>query len=107
MKENHVKKVAVNLTEDEYNAFIRTYEATTYRSLSTYGRKLLLGKPVTTIIRNRSLDDFIELAVKIRKELRLLLSKETLSIEERETLREKITLMEQHLIKLVDLCSQK
>ena len=107
MKENHVKKVAVNLTEDEYNAFIRTYEATAYRSLSTYGRKLLLGKPVTTIIRNRSLDDFIELAVKIRKELRLLLSKETLSIEERETLREKITLMEQHLIKLVDLCSQK
>jgi len=107
MKENHVKKVAINLTADEYNVFIRAYEATTYRSLSTYGRKLLLGKPVTTIIRNRSLDDFIELAVKIRKELKLLLGKECFSATEKETLREKINLIEENLIKLVAQCSQK
>jgi len=106
MKENHVKKVSINLTEDEYKAFLRAYEVTTYRSLSTYGRKLVLGKPVSTIIRNRSIDDFIELGVKLRKELKILLAKDSLTEIDKEILLEKIILIEENLLNLVDLCSQ-
>jgi hypothetical protein len=106
MKENRVRRVCIYLTEEEYKTLIKAYENTICRNISSYGRKLLLRKPVVAITRNRSIDDFIELGVKLRKELKILLSKDGLTVFEKETAFAKITLIEENLIKLVDLCSQ-
>ncbi|HEY4109780.1 hypothetical protein [Puia sp.] len=107
MKANRVKKVNVNLDITEYEDFIKAFQGTTCRSLSAYGRKLLLAKPVHIIYRNRSLDDFIELAVKLRKDFKILLAKDYLSPLEKETLQQKTNSIEENLINLVNLCSQK
>jgi len=106
MKENRVKHVCIYFTEEEYKTLIKAVEKTICRNISSYGRKLLLRKPVVTITRNRSIDDFIELGVKLRKELKSLLEKDGLTIIEKETAFAKITLIEENLIKLVDLCSR-
>ena len=95
------------MKEAEYQAFMKGYKATVYRSISAYARKLLLGKPVELIYRNRSLDDFIELAVKIRKELKVLLSKETFTPSEKAELKLKMTFIEENLIRIVELCNRK
>jgi hypothetical protein len=107
MKENREKRVSIYLKEKDYEAYIKGYKASTHRSISTYGSKLLLGKPVTTITRNRSVDDLIEIAVKLLRQLKALQGKDTFTASEKESLRKDISFLKENLIKLVDLCSQK
>jgi len=102
-----LRQINISLQQEEYDKFVNSYKTTVYRSKSSYARKLLLGKPVEIKYRNRSLDDFIEWAVKVRKELKLLLSKESLTATEKMELQRKVTSIEEKLIKLVDLCTQK
>ena len=97
----------VYLNEGDYNAFDQAYAATSHRSHSSYARALLIARPVRVITRNRSLDDFIETAVKLRKELKLLLSKEVFSREEKAELFGQIASIQENLIKIVDLCGQR
>jgi len=106
VKENRVKQVVVNLTETDYGTFLNGYETTMHRSLSAYGARLLLGKPVKVIVRNRSIDDLIELGGKLRKDLKDLLAKDSLTLSEKEALRQSLQSIENNLIKLVTLCSQ-
>lgn len=75
---------------DEYGSFLKGFGRTLYKKKSHYARKLLLGEPVTVIYRNHSLDDFIEMAVGLMKDLRLYVSMETLSVTEKETLEQRI-----------------
>jgi hypothetical protein len=93
------------MREKDSEEFDRAYKNTMYRNKSQYARKLLLGKPVTVICRNRSLDDFIEAAVKIRKDLKAVLSTEIFSLVEREELKIRINLIMNELIKIIEQCS--
>lgn len=102
-----MRQLNISLQESDYEKFVQAYKRTVYRSKSSYARKLLLGKPVALISRNRSLDDFIELGVKVRKDLRLLLGKETFSPGEKEMLIQKMAVIEENLIKIVNLCTPK
>jgi len=102
-----LRQINISLHQDEYDKFVSSYKNTVYRSKSSYARKLLLGKPVEIKYRNRSLDDFIEWGVKVRKELKLLLAKDSLTVTEKADLQRKVTSIEENLIKLVDLCTQK
>lgn len=45
------------------------YKKTTFRCLSEYARNLLLGKPVTVLNRDKSMDDLLEELLLLRKEL--------------------------------------
>jgi hypothetical protein len=99
-------QINVLLGERESVKFLLAYKATIYRSRAAYARKLLLGKPVTVITRNRSLDDFIETAVRLRRDLRLLLSKEGFTVTEKELLRQKMSSIEENLIQMVNQCKQ-
>jgi hypothetical protein len=60
--------VKVYLTGEEYNLFEANFKATTFRVLSDYHRALLFGKPVGLHYRNRSLDEFLDVAggIKVR-----------------------------------------
>lgn len=54
--------MVVNFTcsKEEYAAIQGLAQQTTCRSFSEYARKMLMGKPVVTTVRNRSLDDLID-----------------------------------------------
>jgi hypothetical protein len=107
MEEKKWHCLNVYLNERDYKAFEQAYAATSHRSHSSFARALLIRKPVKIIYRNRSVDDFIETAVKLRKELKLLLSRETFSQEEKAELSRQIASIQENLIKVVDLCGQK
>lgn len=47
----------------------RKYKKTTSRCLSEYARALLLGKPVTLLNRDRSMDEILEQLLLLRREL--------------------------------------
>lgn len=107
MGDKKLFQINISLKEREYGKFILAYKATAYRSKAAYARKLLLGKPPTVLHRNRSLDEFIETGVQLRKELKLLSAKDTLTTEEKMELRHKLVSIEESLIKIVELCKQK
>ena len=93
------------MRERDSEEFDRAYQNTIYRNKSQYARKLLLGKPVTVICRNRSLDDFIEMAVEIKKDLKTLLTMEVFTSAEKEELKTRVNLIMNELIKIIEQCS--
>jgi hypothetical protein len=103
----NAKEFSFWMTEEEYVKFLADYKKTLCRTKSEYVRKMVLGQPVSIIYRNRSLDDFIEIAVKIRKYLREVLSKDIFSDQEKEEIKAIITKIELGLIKISEQCSQK
>jgi hypothetical protein len=61
--------VAFMLLPDEYAKLETTWKKTTVRTLSEYLRRFIFNKPITSYIRNQSLDDFMAEMVLLRKEL--------------------------------------
>lgn len=97
-----VIKVYVN--EEQHSRFLEGFNNSSYRIKSDYGKNLLLGKPVKTICRNRSIDDLVEMGAGLRKDLRRLLAGETFEPSQKEELSARIGSIEEHLIKLIELC---
>ena len=102
-----VKMVGFHLSAREYEEFELAYKQTIYRSKSEYARKLLLGKPVITIYRNRSLDDFIESSVQIRKDLKKILAMDVFTPAEKEGFNMKVNAVVGNLIKIIEQCAPK
>jgi len=107
MRDKPYIQIGVHMQKSDYEQFLIGYNRTIYRSRNEYARKLLLGKPVTIVHRNRSLDDFIETAVKLKKDLRLLLSKNSFTTTEKEILGKQLTSIENNLIEIVHRCGRK
>ena len=61
--------MGVRFTEDEFDKVEKRANDTTCKALSEYIRRVLLNKPVTGYIRNRSLDDFMAEMMLLRNEL--------------------------------------
>lgn len=61
--------IHIRLTPAEARKINERFRKTAYKDLSTYLRKVILGKPVTVIARNRSLDDFIQEMILLKNEL--------------------------------------
>jgi hypothetical protein len=95
------------LSEKEMEEFNMAYAKTPYRSKGEYSRKMLLGKPITVYHRNKSLDELIELVIKLRKDLKSLPMAATITADEREHLLLNVYQIIEQLIKIIDQCSQK
>jgi hypothetical protein len=93
------------MTVEDHEKFMAAYKNTICRSMGEYARKLLLGIPPTVTYRNRSVDDLIETAVLLRRDLLALLSKDSLTAAEKESLFRRITNLEDLLIKISEQCS--
>jgi len=63
------KCLIIYLNQDEKNKFKDARARSTCRTLSEYGRKLLLGEPVTIYHRDQSLDDITENFIELNREL--------------------------------------
>jgi hypothetical protein len=63
------KWLTIRLTADEYQQVQQRSAQTTTGSVSEYGRRLVLGKPVIMRYRNQSLDDFLADMLRLQNEL--------------------------------------
>ena len=61
--------LTIRLSKDEEFDLLKRCRKTTCRSLSEYGRAVLLKEPVMVLHRNASADDFLEEIVGLKKEL--------------------------------------
>ena len=68
-KSNRVRIIGLRLTEVEYSDIEQRWTASTSRKLSEYIRKCIFRKQIVTTYRNRSLDEFMEEMILLRKEL--------------------------------------
>jgi hypothetical protein len=64
-----VRWLTVRLSKEEEDALLKLFRKTTCRSLSEYGRTVLLKEPVIVLHRNASADDFLEEMVGLKREL--------------------------------------
>ena len=63
------KWLTIRLTEEEYTQLEKLAAQTLSPTLSDYGRRVLLQKPVSIRYRNQSLDDFLADMLQLRKDL--------------------------------------
>ena len=61
--------LTIRLSQEEEASLLKLSQKTTCRSLSEYGRSVLLKEPVTVLYRNATADDFLEEMVALKKEL--------------------------------------
>ncbi len=67
--ENRSKWIKVRLRPSEAEELLKNFKRSSFRSLSEYGRALLLGKPVTVLTRDKAMDDLLEEVIVLRREL--------------------------------------
>ena len=63
------KWLTVRVSEEEYKSVKGNFESTTERKLSTYARKVLLGKPLVKEVRDASLQEVIVVLSKLQQDL--------------------------------------
>jgi hypothetical protein len=80
-RERRPHKILVYFTKVEYDIAIALFRKTTYRTMSEYGRKLFLNKPIRVVFRNASLDDLLEAVSGILRKDELLLAQPELMRE--------------------------
>lgn len=69
MEQQKTQWLHARLSADEYNLLLKHFKATTCRKLSQYIRAKLFDKNMTTLHRNKSLDDFMTELMLLRTEL--------------------------------------
>ena len=66
---NRARKVTIRLQQSEYEDLVQRFTTTTCRKLSEYVRDVLMNRPITVRHRNQSADEFLSVALKLKKEL--------------------------------------
>lgn len=61
--------LTLRLSQSEYEQLQAQLKGTTCRKMSQLARRKLLGKPVTVLYRNQSLDEFMAELTRLRREL--------------------------------------
>jgi hypothetical protein len=67
--ENRSKWIKVRLKPSEEETLNVRFKKSTFQNLSEFGRAMILGKPVTVIHRDKSMDDVLEELALLRREL--------------------------------------
>jgi len=67
--ENRSKWIKVRLKPSEEELLNKRYKKSTFQNLSEFGRAMILGKPVTIIHRDKSMDEVLEELILLRREL--------------------------------------
>ncbi|KAB5487626.1 plasmid mobilization protein [Flagellimonas hadalis] len=68
-KSNRTRIIGLRLTPDEYAKIEKKWQNSTCRKLSEYVRHSLFEKPIVTMYRNQSADDFMAEMAQLRNEL--------------------------------------
>lgn len=68
-RDNKGRRLYIRVSEAEYQYIQTQFSRTADRKLSSYTRKMLLGKPVTIIYHNQSLEDIVTILTKLQNDL--------------------------------------
>jgi hypothetical protein len=101
-KKGRGKAFTIYLSLADEEEVSRTLENSNCRNKSEYGRKMLLGKPVTVYYRNQSYDNFTEAYVDFKRDLDIILEKGKFTDEERGWILEEIKSIKDIVVKLYD-----
>ncbi len=71
-KGNRTAWLTIRLTPEEYKSMNKLLQNTMCRSLSEYGRNVLLEKEIVVTHRDKSMDDILEELILVRKELNFI-----------------------------------
>jgi hypothetical protein len=106
MKARRKRPMVVNFTcsREEYEAIQILARETTCRSFSEYARKVLMGKPVVVTIRNRSLDDLIDVLTGIYANLEGLGARPSWGPKEREEVARVLEMISSTVFKIIEQC---
>ncbi|MHA4811772.1 hypothetical protein ACX0G9_26990 [Flavitalea flava] len=104
----HTKQclIIAYLPPEEFYKIRERFQNSIYRSLSEYCRKLLTQKPVRTYYRNKSFDEFVDVAIELRNELRRIGDKKWLTFEGEVEFLQLVNHIQVAINKLVDQCMQ-
>jgi hypothetical protein len=94
------KNIATIVSQEEYEKLQQMIAQTSDRSISSYIRKLILGKPVTIYYRDRAFDEFTEARIQFRKDVTLILERGGFNATEKEWLRQQLHIMNELHIKI-------
>ena len=67
--ENRSKWLKIRLKPSEEGLLNKRFKKSTFQNLSEFGRAMILGKPITVIHRDKSMDDVLEELILLRREL--------------------------------------
>lgn len=97
----------VYMTPQQWKKIENDLTHSTCNSFSEYVRKVIMKKPITLFHRNQSFDEFIDIMIVWRKEVREILGKPTLTENDVNVLKQLFKQIQEGINKLVDLCSLK
>ena len=83
---NKRPELRVRYKPEEFARLKKECARSAYNQIGTYARKMTLGEPIEIVYRNGSFDFFVEVIVRLRKELEAIRNKNELSPEERQLL---------------------
>jgi len=66
------KWITIRMSEEEHQAAEALCRQTTCQSLSEYARKTVLGKPIIMKYHDESMDEFIDLVIELKDELKAI-----------------------------------
>ena len=93
------KVVNIQFAPAEYEKLFERFGQSTCRSFSAYIRNVLMGKGIVIRKRNDSLEEFLEIAIDIKNQLR-----EIMSSEDKPGLREVIDQVLELMLKIYNEC---
>jgi hypothetical protein len=96
------KTIWLSIPPKEYQIIIELISRTTCRSMSEYARKSMLGKPIKVFYRNKSFDEFVEIAILLKKRLDAILIAGLYAGAEKEALAADIKVIKEYMIKIYD-----
>ena len=80
-KSKKVHSLQAWCTDAEYQRLLENIKKTNARSLSAYVRAVLFNKKIFLMTRNQSVDDFLEIALSMKRELREMGKMQELAVE--------------------------
>ncbi len=91
-------------SREEYEAMHALARQTTCRSFSEYARKMLMGRPVVVTVRNRSLDELIDVLTGIYADLEGLAARPGWVLKDREEITRVLENISSTLFKIIEQC---
>jgi hypothetical protein len=91
---NRGRKVSIRLQQAEYDQLVQRYKESTCWKMSEYIRDVLMNRPITVRRRNQSADEFLSVALQLKKELQALGSNYNQVVRKMHRLQDKAGLLE-------------
>ena len=110
MKRNKIlrnKGVGTVVSSEEYEVIKSLFEASAYRTFSSYIRKMLLAQPISLKYGNASIDPLIDQLIGLRNNIEATLDHPSLSDEDKSCLKGLFSEIKAIIAKISDICLQK